>query len=111
MVVCRLRKNREFHLNDNPRSESLDETGILAIDNSTQALSGVEFGLVDGPNTAGSCSKDCTSSHNSHSVEQLDNGSDTEEKVTNSSSKPEDGFDEVCVDVYSCVHLFAFVIN
>lgn len=101
MVVCRLRKNREFHLNDNPTSDSLGESGFLAIDNSTPALSGVEFGLADGAaNTAGSCSKDCSSSHNSPSVEQLDTGSESEDKVTNG---PEDGLDEVGIDVYTYI--------
>ncbi|XP_057807168.1 NAC domain-containing protein 40-like isoform X2 [Salvia miltiorrhiza] len=78
MVVCRLRKNREFHLNDS--------VGEGAVENSAPSVSG----LVDGAKTAGSCSKDCSSSHNSHSVEQLDTGSESEEKVTNESSHPED---------------------
>ncbi|KAL1557592.1 NAC domain-containing protein 40-like isoform X2 [Salvia divinorum] len=78
MVVCRLRRNREFHLNDNQGS---DEGGSLAVDNSAPSLSGVEqSALVDGAKTAGSCSKDCSSSLNSHSVEQLDTGSESEEK-------------------------------
>lgn len=99
MVVCRLRKNREFHLNDNLGSE---EGGFLAVDNSAPSLSGVEqSGLVDGAKTAGSCSKDCSSSHNSQSVEQLDMDSESEEKVTNESSNPVSSLNEVCINVVS----------
>ncbi|XP_042044650.1 NAC domain-containing protein 40-like [Salvia splendens] len=89
MVVCRLRRNKEFHLNENQGS---DEGGSTAVHNSAPFLSGVDqSALVDGAKTAGSCcSKDCSSSLNSHSVEQLDTGSESEEKVTNESSHPVD---------------------
>ncbi|XP_041991206.1 NAC domain-containing protein 40-like isoform X1 [Salvia splendens] len=88
MVVCRLRRNKEFHLNENQGS---NEGGSTAVDNSAPSLSGVDQSpLVDGAKTADSCSKDCSSSLNSHSVEHLDTGSESEEKVTNESSHPVD---------------------
>lgn len=100
MVVCRLRKNREFQLNDDSTRDSLGEKGFLAVDNSTPALSGVEqSGLVNGAKTASSCSKDCSSSHNSHSVEQVDMGSESDEKVTNESFNHASNLNEGCADV------------
>ena len=99
MVVCRLRRNKEFHLNENQGS---DEGGSTAVDNSAPSLSGVDQSpLVDGAKTAGSCSKDCSSSLNSHSVEQLDTGSESEEKVTNESSHPVSSLRVVCINVSS----------
>lgn len=99
MVVCRLRKNREFQLNDDSTRDSLGEKGFLAVDNSTPALSGVEqSGLVNGAKTASSCSKDCSSSHNSHSVEQVDMGSESDGKVTNESSNHASNLNEGCAD-------------
>lgn len=94
MVVCRLRKNREFQLNDDPTRDSLGERRFLAVD---KALSGVEqSGVLNGAKTASSCSKDCSSSHNSHSVEQLDMGCESDDKVTNESSN-QGCADHVCL--------------
>lgn len=106
MVACRLRKNREFHLNDNPGRNSPGERDLLAVNNSTTALSGVEqTGLLEGAKTAGSCSKDCSSSYNSHSVEQVDSGSESDEKVTNECSQQDcPSLEKVCMDGY----LFSF---
>ncbi|XP_019163315.1 PREDICTED: NAC domain-containing protein 60-like [Ipomoea nil] len=73
MVVCRLRKNNEFHLNDtlgNSRNKSIVNT-------SNNAFSELEYtGGLGGLNAGDSCSKECSSSLNSHSVEQIDPGFD-----------------------------------
>nr|GMD14423.1 NAC domain-containing protein 89-like [Ipomoea batatas] len=73
MVVCRLRKNNEFHLNDtlgNSRNQSIVNT-------SNNAFSELEYtGSLGGLNAGDSCSKECSSSLNSHSVEQIDPGVD-----------------------------------
>lgn len=89
MVVCRLRKNREFQLNDDPTRDSLGERRFLAVD---KALSGAQqSGVLNGAKTASS------SSRNSHSVEQLDMGSESDDKVTNHASNLNQGCaDHVC---------------
>nr|GLL31284.1 NAC domain-containing protein 60-like [Ipomoea trifida] len=73
MVVCRLRKNNEFHLNDtlgNSRNQSIVNT-------SNNAFSELEYtGSLGGLHAGDSCSKECSSSLNSHSVEQIDPGVD-----------------------------------
>lgn len=90
MVVCRLRKNREFHLNDSTRRNFSGERDLSIAHNSTPTLSGADHSA--GAKTAGSCSKDGTacSSYNSHSVEQRDTGSESDDKVTNECSQ--DGY-------------------
>ncbi|KAL2511054.1 NAC domain-containing protein 40 [Abeliophyllum distichum] len=96
MVVCRLRKNSEFHINDNPGRSSLVQSDLSAINNSTTALSGVEqSGMVEGTKVGDNCSRECGSSHNSLSVEQIDSGSGSDEKDQhNSSSNEKDCVDE-----------------
>ncbi|KAK6141697.1 hypothetical protein DH2020_024560 [Rehmannia glutinosa] len=90
MVVCRLRKNREFHLNDNPRRNSHGERDSSVVNNSATAFSGGEqSGMVDGTKVADNCSKECSSSYNSHSVEQIDTGSESDDKVANEFSQHE----------------------
>ncbi|KAL2536396.1 NAC domain-containing protein 60-like [Forsythia ovata] len=97
MVVCRLRKNSEFHINDNPGSSSLVQSDLSAINNSTTALSGVEqSGMVEGTKVGDNCSRECSSSNNSLFVEQIDSGSGSDEKDQhNSSSNEKDCVDEV----------------
>ncbi|KAL8501105.1 hypothetical protein ACS0TY_020609 [Phlomoides rotata] len=90
MVVCRLRKNREFHLNDDSRRNSSGERDSSVAQNNTLILSGAEhFG---GAKTAGSCSKDGNGcgSYSSHSVEQIDTGSESDDKVTPKKGYAED---------------------
>ncbi|CAN4119180.1 unnamed protein product [Withania somnifera] len=73
MVVCRLRKNNEFHLNDTPGNRR----DHLAVTNGTAALS--EAGQLDGLgliNGGECCSKEGSSSFSSHSVEQIESGSE-----------------------------------
>uniref|UniRef100_M1BQC7 NAC domain protein n=1 Tax=Solanum tuberosum TaxID=4113 RepID=M1BQC7_SOLTU len=76
MVVCRLRKNNEFHLNDTPGNQR----NHLAVTNDTVDLSrAVQLnglrGLIDG---AECCSKEASSSFSSHSVEQIESGSESD---------------------------------
>ncbi|KAL7116062.1 hypothetical protein ACP275_04G219400 [Erythranthe tilingii] len=79
MVVCRLRKNRDFHLNDdNARRNS---PGDRDLDLAEVNLSGGgQIGMLEG-------AKECSSSYNSHSVEQVDNGSESDDKITKGSSE------------------------
>lgn len=94
MVVCRLRKNREFHLNENPTRNSSDER--------------VEHS-GGGAKTAGSCSKDANgcSSNNSHSVEQIDDtGYESDDKLTNECSL--DGYpspNKVCIVIQMTINI------
>ncbi|KAH6789778.1 NTM1-like 8 [Perilla frutescens var. frutescens] len=78
MVVCRLRKNREFHLNE----EALGERELLGVDKSRAVLSGVEqCSMPEGAKT-----EDCSSSRNSHSGDQqvqVVTGSETNESSLN----------------------------
>ncbi|KAK4709209.1 hypothetical protein R3W88_030134 [Solanum pinnatisectum] len=74
MVVCRLRKNNEFHLNDTPGNQR----NHLAVTNGTVDLSRAAQlnglgGLING---AECCSKEASSSFSSHSVEQIESGSE-----------------------------------
>ncbi|KAJ8552022.1 hypothetical protein K7X08_028465 [Anisodus acutangulus] len=74
LVVCRLRKNNEFHLNDTPGNQR----NHLAITDCTAALSGA--GQLDGLgllNGGVCCSKEGSSSYSSHSVEQIESGSES----------------------------------
>lgn len=75
MVVCRLRKNNEFHLNDTPGNQWND----LAVTNGTVDLSRAVqlngLGLINGGEC---CSKEASSSFSSHSVEQIEFGSESD---------------------------------
>ncbi|GFZ07281.1 NAC domain containing protein 89 [Actinidia rufa] len=73
LVVCRLRKNTEFRLNDSPRQGSSSLRPLSTEDSINFTLSEVaveQLGLLEGAKAVESCSKECSSSHNSHSVEQ-----------------------------------------
>ncbi|XP_060173302.1 NAC domain-containing protein 89-like isoform X1 [Lycium barbarum] len=78
MVVCRLRKNSELHLNDTPGNQ---RNQPAATDTAT-ALSGA--GQVDSlelVNVGDCCSKEGSSSFHSHSVEQIDSGSESDQPI------------------------------
>ncbi|KAL0417568.1 UNVERIFIED_CONTAM: NAC domain-containing protein 40 [Sesamum radiatum] len=102
MVVCRLRKNSEFHLNDNLKKNSIKD--LPAVNNSMTGLScGEQSGMVDGAKPVDSCSKDCTSSYNSHSVEQVDTGAESDDKQPSDFSQ--DGCSSLkkdCADEEDC---------
>ncbi|KAL6537898.1 hypothetical protein OROHE_012185 [Orobanche hederae] len=81
MVVCRLRKNKEFNLNDHMRRNC---RGSSIVNNSTTAFSGGgrrRSSMLEGTNVVDSGSKECISSDNSHTVEQIDTGSESDCKV------------------------------
>ncbi|CAA3006243.1 NAC domain-containing 89-like [Olea europaea subsp. europaea] len=110
MVVCRLRKNSEFHINDNQGISSLIESDMSVVNDVTTTLYGVEqSGMVEGTKVGESCSKEYSSIYNSHSVEQVDSGSESGEKVTefnqhNSSSNEKVLFTYSC-SVGNCLYL------
>ncbi|XP_051134118.1 NAC domain-containing protein 60 [Andrographis paniculata] len=94
MVVCRLRKNGDFRLTDNPRSP-MNERDLPAANDSTTtvALSDIEQpGVQDGVGkVAESCSKECSSSYYSHSVD-----SESDDKRTSTFSHTECSSVEKC---------------
>lgn len=65
MVVCRLRKNSEFLVGDNSRSNFNNER------------------VLEGADVAESCSKECSNSCNSNSVEHVDTDHESDEKISN----------------------------
>ncbi|GMJ10680.1 hypothetical protein HRI_004737100 [Hibiscus trionum] len=74
LVVCRLKKNGEFHLNNNsnrgPRNRiHRDVTS--------------DAGLSEGDKAVEFYSKKATSSNDSHSIEQIDSASESEQKLLN----------------------------
>ncbi|KAA8544302.1 hypothetical protein F0562_022314 [Nyssa sinensis] len=87
MVVCRLRKNSEFRLNDTPRQGSLSQSHLSTGSQSNVALSDVieGSGLFEGSKAV-----ECGSSNNSQSVQQIDSGSESDsvQNLTNQSSLP-----------------------
>lgn len=87
MVVCRLRKNTNFQLNDNPRQDSSNQRQLSTENSSNVTVSevGVEqLGLLERTKAVESSSKECSGSHNSHSVEQQnDPGSESDWELPN----------------------------
>lgn len=92
MVVCRLRRNGEFHCHDTLRKESRrsspgdistsaprkESRHSLPGDSSTSALAeGLQHKGVDGSY------KDCSSSANSHSVEHINSECESDHKPAN----------------------------
>ncbi|XP_009787917.1 NAC domain-containing protein 89-like [Nicotiana sylvestris] len=74
VVVCRLRKNNEFHLNDTHGNRR----NHLANDCAT-ALSGAgQLDSLDLINGGDCCSKEGSSSFSSHSVEKIESGSESD---------------------------------
>ncbi|KAI7982759.1 NAC domain-containing protein 60 [Camellia lanceoleosa] len=83
MVVCRLRKNSEFRLNDNPRQGSLSRRHLSTENNNNNNFSLPEIGAELSGIFEG------TSSHNSHSVEQqIDYGSESDQILPNECTQP-----------------------
>ncbi|KAL3828597.1 hypothetical protein ACJIZ3_017399 [Penstemon smallii] len=91
MVVCRLRKNNDFHLSDGPRRNSLNQRDLLGENNNTNGLSNGELScMLEEAKVADNCSKEGSCSYNSHSVEQVDAASsDSDEKLTSGFSHPD----------------------
>lgn len=87
MVVCRLRKNPDFRLNESPRQDSSNQRQLSTENSSDVSLSevGVEqLGLLEKAEAVESCSKECSGSYKSHSVEQQnDPGSESDWELAN----------------------------
>ncbi|XP_071931515.1 NAC domain-containing protein 60-like [Coffea arabica] len=84
MVVCRLRKNTEFHLDDSPRRKPQEGRHPSAANNNAAASSGIEQTDASEGALLGDCwSKECSSSNNSHSTDQIESGFECDDKVPN----------------------------
>ncbi|KAJ8559672.1 hypothetical protein K7X08_003730 [Anisodus acutangulus] len=93
MVVCRLRKNSEFHLNDTP----INQRNQLAATDTATALSGAgQLGRVELVNIGDCCSKEDNSSFLSHSVEQIDSGSESDQPTKEFSQHDSTGHFKDC---------------
>ncbi|XP_015170624.1 NAC domain-containing protein 89-like isoform X2 [Solanum tuberosum] len=93
MVVCRLRKNSEFHLNDTPRNQ---RNQLVATESAT-ALSGAgQLGSLELVNVGECCSKEGSSSFHSHSVEQIDSGSESDKQTKEFSQHDSSGHFKDC---------------
>lgn len=92
MVVCRLRKNSEFHLNDTPRNQ------LAAIACATTQSGAGQLGSLELV-TIGDCccSKEGSSSFYSHSVEQIDSGSESDKPTKEFSQHDSSGHFKVLV--------------
>ncbi|KAJ8440497.1 hypothetical protein Cgig2_022938 [Carnegiea gigantea] len=91
LVVCRLRRKCDYHAVDGTNGEVLFSKPLSMIDSSATSSG---FGL-DGVGTLGgdklpeSSQKKCTSSHDSHSVEQMDSTSESDRKFRGEIIQPE----------------------
>ncbi|CAN6560130.1 unnamed protein product [Malus baccata var. baccata] len=79
MVVCRLRKNSEFHLNDTTNQGSSSRGPLSTMHKGESAVS--EIGNDQGDKAVECSSKKSTSSHDSQSIEQIDSASDSYQKL------------------------------
>ncbi|XP_024025054.1 NAC domain-containing protein 60 [Morus notabilis] len=86
MVVCRLRKNSEFRLNDSNRASS-SQRPLSTMHNSNCAAS--EVGTEPGDKANECCSKKCSSSYDSYSIEQIDSASESSQKLASEVTQPE----------------------
>ncbi|VVA33864.1 Hypothetical predicted protein [Prunus dulcis] len=80
IVVCRLRKNSDFRLNDTTNGGSSSRNPLSTVHNSENAVS--EVGIIDHDKPVECYSKKSTSSHDSHSTEQIDSASESNQKQT-----------------------------
>ncbi|XAR59645.1 hypothetical protein NMG60_11015556 [Bertholletia excelsa] len=89
MVVCRLRKNTEFQSNKNPRQSSLSPRNLSTDDsNADVRQSGLQEGSTSKVVEVEGSSKEHSSTHESHSIEQKkDAGSDTDQNPMNELSQ------------------------
>lgn len=91
LVICRLKRNVEFCPNRNPnRTKTRRQPSTVPDHDSNHAAS--EGAISEGDKGGESCSKKCSSSHDSHSIEQ--NGSTSEFTPTESCSQHKDFVDE-----------------
>lgn len=88
LVICRLRRNIDFRLNDTPRPSSLNgRTSLIENDSNFSLPQAVEeSGIFGGANAAACFSKE-SSSHNSVE-QQSESGSVSDHKQPNELSQP-----------------------
>ncbi|XP_024995743.1 NAC domain-containing protein 40-like isoform X2 [Cynara cardunculus var. scolymus] len=87
LVVCRLRRNSDFRLNESSRGSS-DQRNLSAADNGnsgTNEYANTQIEWFDEANAVKTCSKESTSSYRSHSFEQNDSGSESERQLIHES--------------------------
>ncbi|XP_057956577.1 NAC domain-containing protein 40-like [Malania oleifera] len=94
LVICRLRKNHEFRLAETTNRDSPNQRDTSPPKNSNAiSKSGIDqmavFGGDGSHGTREGCSKNCSSSYDSYSVEQIDSTSESDPKVANEFSQPE----------------------
>ncbi|KAG5566507.1 hypothetical protein RHGRI_002162 [Rhododendron griersonianum] len=102
MVVCRLRKNPDFRLNESPREDSSNQRQLSTENSSNVTLPEVDveqLDLLEKAKAVESCSKERSGSYNSHSVEQQnDPGSESDWELANEfshlGSSSHQGFDD-----------------
>lgn len=108
LVICRLRRNNEFGLNDSPRLSSFNQRHVLAESNENLSLSEVSAepsGIVVKTKAVESSSEDHKNGYSSHSVEQLDSGNESELRPRNgfsqlaSSSQQDNEYEECYADI------------
>ncbi|KAL3530347.1 hypothetical protein ACH5RR_009669 [Cinchona calisaya] len=82
MVVCRLRKNSDFHLDDTPGKKSLEQRDPSDVNNTATASSEIEqTGASDGTMAAECSSKECSSNYNSQSIDQIESGFESDNRI------------------------------
>ncbi|XVF69234.1 hypothetical protein PTKIN_Ptkin11bG0064600 [Pterospermum kingtungense] len=103
LVVCRLRKNNEFRLNNTSNRAPCNQQQLSTMDDSNHANSDGgtdQTGMSEGDKAIDFYSKKATSSYDSHSTEQIDSASESEQKLSNDvgpteSSTPQKDSDDV----------------
>ncbi|EOY33354.1 NAC domain-containing protein 74, putative isoform 3, partial [Theobroma cacao] len=85
LVVCRLRKNSEFRLNNTTNQASRNQQELSTMHDSRATSDGGtdQTGMSEGDKAVEFYSKKVTSSYDSHSIEQIDSASESEEKHSN----------------------------
>lgn len=105
MVVCRLRKNSEFHVGDNSRRNFNNERDSPSVNIGTVEMFDKEQSpILEGADVAESCSKECSNSYNSHSGEQVDTDHESDEKISNEFNSS--SLKQVCL-IYSFLYLIS----
>lgn len=80
LVVCRLRKNSEFRL-DNTSNRAYQHRRVHNSNCATSEGGTDQTGRSEGDKGVASSSKKCSSSHDSYSIEQTDSASEAEQKL------------------------------
>ncbi|KAI3503958.1 hypothetical protein L1887_32478 [Cichorium endivia] len=111
LVVCRLRKNSDFKLNESPRGSIGPRNFSVSHTSHSDAKEYADNALADGfddSNAIKSNSKGSASSYRSHSFEQNDSGSESDQKATHESPHGSSSPHKDRDNEYDC---FADIIN